>query len=183
MKRKRCDKGINCKGTCIARGEVCQGKLTYEAQQALSKAKEKVKDNNVDIQVGVIGIAASVVGNSIGGPLGGIAAELAASLATRKANHDVEAVQRAYSKVKRQERYKKARKIEKARLVLAEAATQVRESGKAREIKLDLIEESVGFTIGNIGARILPTSLPLKGAALSLALTPSMMKRIEPRVK
>jgi hypothetical protein len=184
MKTKNCGIGTRCGGTCIYRDDDCRAKFSADASKSTSQIKAQVmkiaKESHVDAQIGVVSTVAAGFGASVGGPIGAKVAELAASLAVRKGNQDFVATKRAYDRVKVKERYQTAGRIDKARLVLQEAVVEL--GTNRRERKKEMINEGVGFFMGNLGA-FAPVPLPMKGMVTAMVTTPKIMTIVDPFIK
>lgn len=157
------------------------------AHTAMKKAGEKmtsfvkdlVKQNAEEGAVNTVGLTGSIVGGAIAGPLGALAGDVGGALATRKAITDYKALQRARASLKDDEAFQSAGKLSQLKKLGAATLSELKSAEMQKEIEDNLTGDVAGWAIGN-GAAVALTAagvgIPLKGAAVAIASTPTVVK-------
>lgn len=132
-----------------------------------------------DNLVNTAGTIGSIAGGAVAGPLGALAGDLGGALAARQAAHTGKAAMTAHDKLRRQQRYQQANKLEKAKQLVQSTLDEM--AAQEENLGDELTGDLAGWLIGNasaIGLSLAPTvaKVPMKGAAVAMALTPAIVK-------
>jgi len=153
--------------------------LKKAGQKMTTFVKGFVKKNAEEGVVNTAGLAGSIAGGAVAGPIGALAGDLAGAVATRKAITDYKALQRAKSKLADDEAFKSAGALSKLKILGAATLAELKTPEMQREIEDNATGDVAGWAIGNASAVALTAmgvNIPLKGAAVAIATTPSVVK-------
>ena len=153
--------------------------LKKAGQKMTGFVKDSIKKNAEDGAVNTAGLAASIVGGAVAGPIGALAGDLGGALATRKAITDYKALQRAKSKLADDEAFKSAGALSKLKRLGAATLAELKSAEMQKKIEDDATGDVAGWAIGNASAVALTAmgvNIPLKGAVVAIATTPSVVK-------
>lgn len=153
--------------------------LTQAGEKMTAFVEEKMRKQGEDGAVNTAGFTGSIVGGAIAGPLGALAGDLGGAMATRKAVTDYKALQRARASLKDDEAFQSAGKLSQLKKLGAATLSELKSAEMQKKIEDDLTGDVAGWAIGNGAAAALTAArvgIPLKGAAVAIASTPTVVK-------
>lgn len=135
--------------------------------------------------VGLGGLAGEAVGKHIGASVGleqvgGYAGDLLGSIAARYAVNGVTAVHTAQQKLKRDEAFAQASKLQKAKMLVKAAHEEHENAHRVEKMKDGVAEDATGWAIGNVADKALgafvPASnyVPFRGSLVAMATVPKV---------
>lgn len=149
-----------------------------ESKHARDKLGRFAAKNAPDLVVNTGGTVGSIIGGSMGGAVGALAGDLIGGLATRQVVNVTTSALSAKQKLKSQEVFKKAKRLQKLKMLGAETRNDLR--SKRDQMGDDITGDVTGWAIGNATANavtnVLGRSIPLSGAGVAMATVPKLVK-------
>lgn len=160
------------------------------AKKAGEKTREFIEKNNELLEeaaVNTVGFVGSQVGGVALPGAGAIAGDIVAAKAARKGFRDYRAYRKARAKLKEDEAYQKASKLEKLKMTRDQTLSELKSEEMRKKAEDDNLGDNVGWAVGNAAAeglaRVPGTSgIPLKGAVVAMEVVPEVAKAKE-RIK
>ena len=136
-------------------------------KSVISSFKEPIKD----LAVNIGGFAGSMALGSMGLPAQ-LAGDFGGAFITRRAIDDIQTTREVFKELKGMDSWRKRNLLDKATSLVN--TTSQRIIDKYNQAPMPLLDDTVGWAVGNSVAESLPLPIPLKGAGVALAYAPTL---------
>lgn len=136
-------------------------------KSVISSFKEPIKD----LAVNIGGFAGSMALGSMGLPAQ-LAGDFGGAFITRRAIDDIQTTREVFKELKGMDSWRKRNLLDKATSLVN--TTSQRIIDKYNQTPMPLLDDTVGWAVGNSVAELLPLPVPLKGAGVALAYAPTL---------
>jgi hypothetical protein len=149
-----------------------------ESKHARNRLGQFARKNAPDLIVNTGGTVGSIIGGKLGGAVGAYAGDLIGGLVTRQVVNVSTSALSARQKLKANEVYQKAKRLQKLKML--GAATKSELKNRTEQLGDDITGDVTGWAIGNTAANVvtntLGRSIPLSGAGVAMATVPKLVK-------
>ncbi|HEY9737711.1 MAG TPA: phage minor head protein [Trichocoleus sp.] len=188
-KARQCKKGYSCGSSCISKSKTCRVPLEGDAAKAakwLQKYAPKAlaaritEDAIADAVVNTGGLLGSIAGGALMGPEGALFGDLAGALAVRGALTLRGVAAKAKQQLSRDRAVENMGRIGKIGAAARATVSQLRDPALQLKLGDELTGDVSGWAVGNASASALNqveliASVPLKGAAVAMAVVPKVV--------